>query len=109
MSYPNGENHDLYEVPELSVDNLHPEVESGVLLEKDEDNEGEWVWCDGCGDARAVACVCVSIKKPHDEFWHCCPTCYEVYMSGVQHGRYHEAALHKTVPGRDSSQEKPNA
>lgn len=65
-------------------------------------------YCDaeGC-HAEASEKVRVSVDKPHDETRNYCYSCYEVYMVGVQHGRYHEAAIHKTVPDRDSSQIKP--
>lgn len=72
------------------------------------DDNGKEVWCSNfaCG-ARAVEEVAVSLNKPHDDMRCYCEACLDVYYVGVQHGRYHEAALHGSEPGGDSSQELP--
>jgi hypothetical protein len=62
--------------------------------------------CNGCS-AKQTKRVAVSVNGPHDDVRHYCDQCLEVYYVGVQHGRWHEAALHGTVPGRDDSQEMP--
>ena len=56
-------------------------------------------------EAEATQTVATSEEKAHDSTMNLCDACYEIYMIGVQHGRFHEAALHGTVPGRDSSQD----
>jgi hypothetical protein len=64
--------------------------------------------CDAsCCINHAQYRVMVSKDRPHDGFRDYCPTCYEAYMVGVQHGRYHEAYRHRNMPGRDSSQDYP--
>lgn len=65
-------------------------------------------YCDseGC-HADATEQVKVSVDKAHDDTRNFCDSCFYTYLIGVQHGRFHEAALHGTVPGRDSSQNKP--
>lgn len=79
--------------------------DDGNLLDKD----GDILYCNACGcEAPAQERVAVSCYNPHDGIRDYCLTCYEVYMVGVQHGRYHEAARYNKKPGRDSSQEKPN-
>lgn len=72
------------------------------------DDNGEEVWCStfAC-EARAVEQVAVSVNKPHDDTRCYCEACLDVYYVGVQHGRYHEAALHGRAPGRDCSQQLP--
>lgn len=77
--------------------------DEGEML--DEDGNGV-VYCDAC-PAEATQRVVVSVDEPHDDTRNYCHACYEVYMVGVQHGRYHEAASHNSKPGRDSSQEPP--
>jgi hypothetical protein len=80
------------------------EDDDGFLV----DSDGEEVWCSSFAcDARAVEEVAVSVNEPHDETRCYCEACLDVYYVGVQHGRYHEAALHGSSPGRDSSQELP--
>lgn len=66
------------------------------------------VYCDAeyC-EAPATERVIVSVDGPHDDTRNYCAACYEVYMIGVQHGRWHEAARHKDEPGRKSSQDPP--
>lgn len=65
-------------------------------------------YCDteGC-EAEASEKVRVSVNKPHDETRNYCYTCYEVYLTGVQHGRFHEAAIYKAKPHPGTSQLKP--
>lgn len=72
------------------------------------DDNCEAIWCSSfpC-EARAVEEVAVSVNKPHDDTRCYCEACLDVYYVGVQHGRFHEAALHGREPGRDSSQELP--
>lgn len=65
-------------------------------------------YCDSSTcDSEAVEVVRVSVDKPHDGKRHLCQQCYQMYLIGVQHGRFHEAAVHKTEPSRGSSQIKP--
>lgn len=59
-------------------------------------------------DGEAVETVRVSVNKAHDGRRHLCQQCYEMYMIGVQHGRFHEAAVMKVQPSRGSSQLKPH-
>jgi len=49
----------------------------------------------------------VSISKAHDGERYYCLRCMDLYLIGVQHGRFHEAAVHGTVPSEGSSQEPP--
>lgn len=82
----------------------HETNDASVLLDADGDKiycQAEWC------EAEATNCVAVSVDGAHDEFRHYCEACTEVYMVGVQHGRYHEAAAHGVKPGRDDSQTKP--
>jgi hypothetical protein len=72
------------------------------------DNDGCRIYCDGC-EAPATNRVVVSVDGPHDDVRDYCSGCYDVYTVGVQHGRYHEAALYGRKPGRDSSQDPPKA
>jgi hypothetical protein len=58
-------------------------------------------------EAEAVEQVHVSTEAPHDDTRNYCASCLDVYYVGVQHGRYHEAALAGREPGGDSSQERP--
>ncbi len=74
--------------------------ENGLLLGVG----GQELSCDFC-EARAINRRIVSVERPHDDTRNLCQSCDAVFMVGVQHGRYHEAALHGTQPGRDSSQE----
>lgn len=60
-------------------------------------------------DAEAVEVVRVSCNKAHDGRRHYCQQCYQMYLIGVQHGRFHEAAVHHAKPGEDSSQLKPHS
>lgn len=76
--------------------------ENGELVDRD----GDETYCELC-DNRATDCVKVSENEPHDNTRTLCSTCYEAYIIGVQHGRYHEAARYGRKPGRDSSQNKP--
>lgn len=61
---------------------------------------------DGC-EAEANQTVQVSIDRAHDGTRHLCHACYQAYLIGVQHGRFHEAAVHHTQPNRASSQLVP--
>lgn len=70
------------------------------------DDEGDRIFCDAC-EAPATQRVAVSEEGPHDSMRNYCETCCDVYMVGVQHGRHHEAAIHLSKPGRDSSQDPP--
>jgi len=73
------------------------------------DDNGEEVWCSSFGcEARAVEEVAVSVNKPHDGTRCYCEACLDVYYVGVQHGRYHEAALRGSTPIRADSQELPH-
>jgi hypothetical protein len=76
--------------------------ENGLLL----DASGQELFCDFC-EARAIIRRVVSVERPHDDARNLCHSCDAAYMVGVQHGRHHEAALHRVVPGTDSSQELP--
>lgn len=70
---------------------------------EEDDDELECQLCDNI----AVYKVAVSINTSHDSEYRLCYGCYQAYLVGVQHGRWHEAVRLGTVPGRDSSQEKP--
>ncbi len=78
--------------------------DNGEMLDED----GEQVFCQSepCL-AYATKRVAVSEEQPHDSFRNYCEACADIYYVGVQHGRFHEAALHKVEPGRDSSQDAP--
>ena len=72
------------------------------------DAEGETIYCENlCCESPATERVVVSVNKPHDEIRNYCDGCQAVYMIGVQHGRFHEAARHHDKPGRGSSQDPP--
>jgi hypothetical protein len=90
VSYPNAEN---------LRRNLH-----GTLYDK----EGDPIDCDteDC-EGQAVASVPVSCNAAHDGFRRLCSICHSAYLTGVQHGRFHEAANHGTVLGRDPYLDKP--
>jgi hypothetical protein len=63
-------------------------------------------YCHYC-DNRAVVHVVVSVDEAHNGARDLCWTCHAVYLVGVQHGRFHEAARYGLLPGRDSSQYPP--
>jgi len=90
MSYPN--------VPE------HTRDDDGFIL--DEDNN--CIFCDveSC-DSEALAVVPVSVNAPHDDHRHYCDSHYQVYLIGVQHGRFHEAAVHGAAPSKITYLDKP--
>jgi hypothetical protein len=72
------------------------------------DENGDVVFCEaGTCEAPATQRVVVSEESAHDATRDFCEQCYEIYMIGVQHGRYHEATLYGAKPGRDSSQDLP--
>lgn len=72
------------------------------------DDKGDTVYCDNpfC-EAPATKRVAVSEDELHDDTRNYCSACEDVYTVGVQHGRYHEAALHGDRPGHDSAQDPP--
>lgn len=49
-----------------------------------------------------------STLGPHDGTMYLCGGCYNAYMIGVQHGRFHEAAERGDKPGGSDSQEAFN-
>jgi hypothetical protein len=74
----------------------------GVMLDAD----GLVVFCDAeCCENVAAYRVIVSVNKFGDATRNYCYTCQEVYMIGVQHGRFREAALYGAKPGRQSAME----
>ena len=74
------------------------------------DDDGDRCYCEAttCA-APATQRVVVSEEGPHDSTRNYCEQCADVYYVGVQHGRFHEAALYGAKPGRDSSQDPPKA
>jgi hypothetical protein len=74
--------------------------------DNDDSDTEEFCDIDVC-NAPAAETVVVSVNSPGDETRNFCYGCYQAYMIGVQHGRFHEAARHGTVPGLDSSQDPP--
>jgi hypothetical protein len=74
------------------------------------DDDGDRCYCEATTcEAPATRRVVTSENKPHDSTRNYCEQCAEVYYVGVQHGRFHEAALYGARPGRDSSQDPPKA
>lgn len=83
----------------------YPNVRDDLAFDGEQEhltNEaGEIIWCDTAAcDAMAVACVPVSVNKPHDDSRCFCDACYSAYVIGVQHGRHHEAAIDGKQPSR---------
>ena len=75
------------------------------------DGHGEPLACQGCSDENhfvaAVHVVAISGKQAHDGHRLYCDNCHNAYLTGVQHGRRHEAACHGVPLTRSSSQEEP--
>jgi hypothetical protein len=78
--------------------------EDGELVDED----GDVLYCDNSFCSfPAIRRVAVSENSAHDSTRDLCASCEEVYTIGVQHGRFHEAALFDCQPGRDSAQDAP--
>jgi hypothetical protein len=89
-------------------------TEKDLEFETNDDGEmiddGDVQYCGSAScEAPATQRVVTSENKPHDSVRNYCEQCCDVYYVGVQHGRFHEAALYGAKPGRDSSQEPPKA
>jgi hypothetical protein len=70
------------------------------------DGEGNIFYCsnEAC-ESPATERVVVSENRPHDSTRNYCDSCYNIYLIGVQHGRYHEAGVRGFLPGRESTQD----
>jgi len=87
--------------------NNRPSDPDGQLL--DEDSEVIYCQNDPC-ETPAVADVYVSETRTQDSTRCLCYTCYNAYATGVQHGRFFQAAMSGRQPDfRWGDQDPPGA
>lgn len=77
-------------------------------LDDADQNDGSLGFCEGTAcEAPATEILMVSEGAPHSGSRRFCDQCTEAYWVGVQHGRYHEAAIYDKSPAPDHSQTLP--